>query len=50
MGAAACLIKYLDLLADEGLHGKLKLRELVLYTHYKYKQLAKKIDAYYASF
>jgi hypothetical protein len=33
MGAAACLIKYLDLLADEGLHGKLKLRELVLYTH-----------------
>jgi len=30
MGAAACLIKYLDLLADEGLHGKFRLREMAL--------------------
>ena len=30
LGSAACLIKYLDLLSDENLHGKFKLRELAL--------------------
>lgn len=40
MGAAACLVKYLDLLADEGLHGKFKLRELALDGHMKLDRAA----------
>ena len=42
MGAAACLIKYLDLLADENLFGKFKLRELALDGHMKLDRAATK--------
>ena len=40
LGSAACLIKYLDLLADESLHGKFKLRELALDGHMKLDRAA----------